>query len=249
MFYSPGIVGDASLGRAGIAEGDDAFTPTSLAGLVLWLRADLANVTLNGADVSAWADQSGTGDANKHCVQAAAPSQPLYNAADADFGGMPSIGPFSGGETLDSALWAVPAAGPWAIGVVVKFADQLSTYDILDAFGANSTLIRASGVSLQTFMGTGVVGDVASATAKTLIVIEQNGASDKVYVNSATALATGDAGANQITKIRIGSNGGGGNAANGKIAEVFALSRAMVAGDWTSLAPYMLARYGITVAL
>jgi hypothetical protein len=37
------------------------FSPTDLTGLALWLKAD-AGVTLSGADVTAWADQSGNGN-------------------------------------------------------------------------------------------------------------------------------------------------------------------------------------------
>lgn len=37
-----------------------SFLPSSLGGLVLWLKAD-AGVTLAGSDVTAWADQSGNG--------------------------------------------------------------------------------------------------------------------------------------------------------------------------------------------
>jgi len=36
------------------------FSPTDIAGLSLWLKAD-AGVTLSGSDVTAWADQSGNG--------------------------------------------------------------------------------------------------------------------------------------------------------------------------------------------
>jgi hypothetical protein len=38
-----------------------AFTPKKLSGLSLWLKAD-AGVTLSGANVTAWADQSGNGN-------------------------------------------------------------------------------------------------------------------------------------------------------------------------------------------
>jgi hypothetical protein len=40
--------------------GGASFSPTNLSGLSLWLKAD-AGVTLSGADVTAWADQSGNG--------------------------------------------------------------------------------------------------------------------------------------------------------------------------------------------
>lgn len=76
--------------------GAAAFLPTDLANLVLWLRSDLG-VTLNGADVSAWADQSGEGN---DAAQGTASDQPTYNASDAAFNGHPTV-PFSG--PLDQA--------------------------------------------------------------------------------------------------------------------------------------------------
>jgi len=42
-------------------KGSAPFSPTDLTGLSLWLKAD-AGVTLSGANVTAWADQSGNGN-------------------------------------------------------------------------------------------------------------------------------------------------------------------------------------------
>jgi len=59
------------------ASNGGSFLPTQLAGLGLWLDAG-RGITLNGSDVSAWADQSGNGN---HAVQVTAGRQPLYSAA------------------------------------------------------------------------------------------------------------------------------------------------------------------------
>lgn len=62
-----------ALGGAGVKP----FTPLVLgSSLLAWWRAD-AGVTLNGSNVSAWADQSGNG---KTLAQTSAASQPLYEA-------------------------------------------------------------------------------------------------------------------------------------------------------------------------
>jgi hypothetical protein len=71
----------------GSAGGGGSFTPTSLSGCVLWLRADLG-VTLNGSTVSAWADQSGNGN---NASQGTAASQPTYNATTGPGGTLPGI--------------------------------------------------------------------------------------------------------------------------------------------------------------
>jgi Concanavalin A-like lectin/glucanases superfamily len=66
---------------------DAGFSPTSLAGLVLWLRADLG-VSLNGGKVSAWADQSGNGN---NAQQASSANQPSFNATAPSLNNSPTL--------------------------------------------------------------------------------------------------------------------------------------------------------------
>lgn len=75
-------------GRAGADSGGTrSFSPLDLSPLA-WYRADPIAITLNGSDVSAWADQSGNGH---HLLQATPANQPLYTAADANFNNQPSL--------------------------------------------------------------------------------------------------------------------------------------------------------------
>lgn len=57
--------------------GTPAWTPKQLPNLTQWLRSDIG-ITLNGATVSNWADQSGTGN---DATQATGAKQPTYTAA------------------------------------------------------------------------------------------------------------------------------------------------------------------------
>lgn len=87
-----------------------AWTPLQLgSSLALWLRADLG-VTLNGATVSAWADQSGNG---RHATQGTAARQPTYNATG--IGARQSI-------DFSASTWLTPtmasAAGDFTIFIV-----------------------------------------------------------------------------------------------------------------------------------
>ena len=50
----------------GFGQRGPAFLPTNINGVQLWLRAD------KGYAAGTWADQSGTGDANKNATQATA---------------------------------------------------------------------------------------------------------------------------------------------------------------------------------
>lgn len=65
-------------GAAGEAAGGGVlWNPTMISGCKVWLRAD-KGVTLNGSNVSSWADQSGNGH---NAVQATAAKQPAYSAS------------------------------------------------------------------------------------------------------------------------------------------------------------------------
>lgn len=58
---------------AGASNGN-SFSPNKLPNLSLWLRSDLG-ITLNGSNVSSWADQSGNG---RDFTQGTAAAQPAY---------------------------------------------------------------------------------------------------------------------------------------------------------------------------
>ena len=57
----------------------DAFSPTDISGLQLWLDAnDSETITLNGSTVSQWDDKSGN---DYHVTQSTASYQPTYSTA------------------------------------------------------------------------------------------------------------------------------------------------------------------------
>lgn len=61
------------------------FSPLDLGNLLLWVEADYG-ITLNGSNVSQWADKSGN---NNHLLQATAANQPTY--ATNQINGLPAI--------------------------------------------------------------------------------------------------------------------------------------------------------------
>ena len=66
----------------------DSGMPPSTDGLVMYLDAAAPYITLNGSNVSGWANRhGGTGDYS----QGTASAQPLYSASDANFNGRPSV--------------------------------------------------------------------------------------------------------------------------------------------------------------
>lgn len=79
--------------------------PSHIHGLVLWLRSDLG-ITLNGSDVSAWADQS---EADRDVTQGTTNQQPTYSAADGNWNGKPSLD----FDDVDDLLQSDDAASVW----------------------------------------------------------------------------------------------------------------------------------------
>jgi hypothetical protein len=69
-------------------------TPTSVAGLSLWLDgADASSLVLSGTNVTAWKDKSGNGS---HAVQATSADQPTYASSGVVFSGAQSlVSPYS----------------------------------------------------------------------------------------------------------------------------------------------------------
>lgn len=220
-----------------------AFTPTALSGCVLWLRADLG-ITLNGSDVSAWADQSGQAH---HVAQGTGSVQPLYNATDADFGGAPSV-EFGSSDQLDSALWGASQAQPWTVYFVGKMKDSAATRDMADLTPATNTLIRQTTTNIGLYAGVGLVSAAGNANTASIIGAIGNGASSSAYLNSAAAHASGNAGTNAITRVRLGMNWAGGSPFEGKIAEVIACSGAHDQATRLQVMTYLAARYGITLS-
>jgi len=82
--------------------------------VALWLRSDLG-VTLNGSNVSAWADQSGN---SQNALQATGASQPAYTSSGG-LAGRPYLSGASG-KSLASAV-TLPVGNPYEIFFVASF--------------------------------------------------------------------------------------------------------------------------------
>ena len=226
-----------------------AFTPASLADLKAWYRADLG-ITLNGGDVSAWADQSGTGDANKNATQANPALQPLYVANNVDFNGRPTVRVATANDYMQTGTWASPLAQPCTWYAVYKAGDASTARTVFDGLASghrqdlnNSAVdgepnIYASGAAV---LPSGV-GDKSATKVKACAVFD--GASSAVYIdNFTTAAATGDCGSNDLEGLTIGANFLLGTNLGGDIAEIVAYSGVHDAATRAQVLAYF-ARYG-----
>jgi len=195
------------LGRCRAPSGSAPFVPTGIAGLLAWYRPDAAAVTLNGGDVSALLDQSGTGDANKHASQADAGQQPLYVASNAAYNNQPTI-TFAATDRLTTGTWTVPptqaltiytVGARGATGALRFFFDGLASPDRINLVGDDpAALVIAAG-------GAGVTDTLAASTPAAICCVI-DGASSATYVNViGTASATGDAGTAVVAGLTLGN--------------------------------------------
>ena len=226
------------------------WTPKAITGLQLWLRADLG-VTI-GTGVSAWADQSGTGDANKNVTQATGSKQPTLNASDANYNNKPTLSFSSAAsQCLVSGLWASPLSQPWTVVAVGQDDGTVSAQVYVesgsDLAGSNRVLVYQNATNYELNAGAALVANARDATPHGLVGVV-NGVSSRIYNSARTAVATGDAGARApLGATFIGETFADTAFLNGKIAEVIvwsgALSDAQLAPVWN----YIASRYAITV--
>lgn len=128
------------------------FSPTDIAGLKLWLKAD-AGVTLNGSTVSQWDDQSGNGN---HASQSTASYQPTFVANQLN--GKPVLRFDGSNDFLNGIL--IESSTKIAIFCVAK----ISSYDNIDriyVLKENGLYDWISGPIL--YLNSGIVGYYAES--------------------------------------------------------------------------------------
>ena len=245
------------MNRGRVQDGAAAWAPVNLSGLVLWLRAD-RGVTLNGSNVSGWADQSGLGDAARNADQGTAARQPAFNAANASYGNRPTID-FTAANThylVNSGAWSASYASPYTVGVVGHttaspagaFAAASGDYnDLMTSTPANDKTRHVTGAA-----GANVVYTSRESITAGISVAVVAGASSKMYVRSKTAaqsLAGTPAGTMGAVAMNVGRRViGSAQYWNGPIAEVFVWSRALSNDEMGIVMDYAVARYGITLS-
>jgi hypothetical protein len=231
--------------------GVTSFTPRSIAGCIWWLRAD-QGITLNGANVSAWADISGIGDPNRNATQATGAQQPPFNPSSTALGNRPAVTFTAGsGQVLNTGAFSIAPSDP----CTVFFAGKMGTATSTRAFGA---LVGNNDRAFDYNAVTGAIGLTESATLTTTltptvaiaVVCVFNGASSKLFISAKTAVATGNVGtAPTVTGFSVGNvNSGGANTTfGGDMGEIGAYGRALSDSEAGQLIGYLGQRYSIAI--
>lgn len=225
--------------------------PRTVAGLLAWYRGDLG-VTNVGGRASAWADQSGTGDANKNLVQATAGNRPTITAADANFNNQTTLALNSAHPDIliPTGNWAVAMAQPitiYSVHLVTSLAGQVAYYD--DNVTPNSfSLFQTLGGGFAAEAGASLSAGDNTLNKPTVFAVVFNGVSSSCYDNARTAVASGNAGANGSVGLLVGDHAtGGGSPLAGTIAEIIVYSGAHNATTRSTVLTYLGARYAIAI--
>lgn len=229
------------LGMMGRRSGASVFTPATISGCVMWVRADLG-ITLNAGNVSAWADQSGAGN---HATQGTGVQQPAYINDGSGQGGRALVR-FTGTTLLAHAL-TLAAAGS-TIFLVAK--STVAAYSRAISVGLGG--VRIYGQMSSSAWGIYVAGDVVStqnstSAVKGLMVVAR--ASNDIDLRTRSGGATvldnvTPAGTHDGQSGAIG-NEPGGTTPFGDIYEVAVYSNAISGANATLLEGYATTRYGI----
>ena len=227
---------------------DVNFGPTSLPNLKAWFRADLG-ITLNGSTVSAWNDQSGTGDSNKNLTQGTAANQPTYVSSDSSYNNMPTVSFDGTNDYLFTGTWSSALAQPSTWYVVGQIDNLAGMWYIFDGLAAVRNAVLNDGTSQLYAVGYSLPLSTTNMTSKFVFSAVFDGASSKAYANNlTTTAASGTAGFSSQAGLTVGARYSGSTPLQGKIAEIIAYSGSHSTSDRTSVMNYLAARYTITVS-
>lgn len=220
----PSLIGDGTPG---------GWTPAVLgpSRLRLWLHADLG-ITLNGSDVSAWADQSGNGN---DVAQSTPSKQPAYTgvvltsgAQALDFDGVGhalTAGAFTVAETTHTVFAVVEMD---AIGAVPGVS-------LLDSKTGRYIVIPGKSSAYSVFDGGYADGGTATTNLQSL-VFDHNASETTVYRDGVVVANLASTGQALGGQLGIGaSNAGTSLFLNGRIREVGVVAGAPLSADEIAL--------------
>lgn len=223
-------------------------------GLQVWLKADAGtSTTTNGANLSAWNDQSGNG---RHATMSNLSRQPVYHASAIN--GLPAIYTNGGSRYLDVDLSSIANGEFTIIAVTQRANSNFFNYFIGINPGAASNSNLAMGfrqgnqinLSLPTGNSRAMVTTYAgvnepatsmwadySSTATRRVGMTQNGVDLQVTGTGGTIIA----------QTGIGQIGRGSNTAGftGFISEVIVYNRVLSSTERNQVQSYLAVKYGL----
>ncbi|MCA1590977.1 MAG: hypothetical protein LC734_11470, partial [Acidobacteria bacterium] len=165
------------------------FSPASISGLQLWLKADALAGLADGTAVSSWTDSSGNGRA---AAQASGTLQPLYKTAIVN--SLPVVRFDGSNDFLRTGNFTVNQ--PITVFAVVKAAALGADEIIFDSANSSPRAVldlSTTGPSGEAYAGASLLNSAVTASRFQLWSAIFNGASSKLAFDGAAGV-TGDPG-------------------------------------------------------
>lgn len=215
-------------------------SPGDVGNLLVWLRADQVVSPANGAKFASWLDLA---NGNTY-TQPTSLIQYTWNAADAQFGGQPSI---ASNTSANMPTTVATVAQPFTVYSVLA-TTNVSAYQIVvtDSSDVTETGFTSSGYYYYA-PGTNTGGIVNVTTGPHAVAWVHNGSSSAIYADtSATPVGT-----NAVTSGGTSATWSIGYSGNvdgliGNEAEVLIYKSAHSAAQVSAVFAYFSARYGQT---
>ena len=236
------------IGLGGGGASSAPFVPTSIAGNVLWLRADLG-VTTSGGNITTWADQSGGGNTATAMVTT---QQATVVTGASGINSQPAVNfPAGAGSVYFKGVSNLVASGSDRTLFVVLKAAPLATVNLFVFKLLAPTYIVRYDSTADTFSDGATFNDVgtytADANAHILMAQGHLGSVSPYVLDGATITQTAphnmtsDSGA--TAGWSLGASATGTAAYNGLIAEVIVYNSVLNAQNIATVRAYLKGRY------
>ena len=221
------------------------FTPASLSGLTVWLRADL------GFSAGTWTDQSAHGFS---FTQSTGPEQPTFNSSS--FNGQPGITfTKASSQSMSTAANAAFDLSAFTIYVIFKQTSS-AAYDVLlsnsssygwaDGWGITNP-IGSSG-NMGGWSGSYTDASYGSISTATPYVIrtEYSAGTTNTWINGSPQTSGTGTETDSSAALCLGAQSSVAGYYDGDICEIVIVNRILNSTELSEMATYILNRYGLT---
>lgn len=218
------------------------FNPKSIRGLQLWLdAADASSVVRNGTNVSQWTDKSGNA---RHATQATANNQPAYSLASRN---SKNTIVFDGSN--DSLLTtSFTVSQPHSLFVVGRRAVGGVNQNFTDGGASGRVAVYwANTDNWSMFAGTALTAPTGQSDTNWHVFAASFSTTSSSLRIDGTVMASGNAGTESYTGLRISGFSSTIALLNGSVAEILAYSGALSSLQISTVNKYLGAKWGITV--
>lgn len=225
-----------------------AFSPTDIAGLIVWLDAGAgvfsdAGTTpaVNDDTIQQWNDQSGNGN---NASQGTSANRPTYKTGVLN--SRPVLRFDGSNDSIRTGTFSSTLSQPNTVFIVASTNTANMTF--IDGLGTSNRhqFQSASTPSVSAFAG-GTMSFSRTATfTHRLFTIRYNTSSSQILENG-TSVATGDVGTHSLTGLNVGSRFSQDQAfLNGDFAEILIYDTDLSTGNREAVEAYLISKYNLS---